>query len=176
MGQACSLEYQRIKRSKKAPFRTFDGKKLWAKVMDVYDGDTITVQTRLSKNERIFRYKVRINGIDTPEIRGGTGLETQAAIRARDELKRLICHKMVRLHCHKEEKYGRLLADVYVGSHSVADIMVKKGLAVWYNGGTKLVWTTHMLNRMAKLQFRQAHPLKKQFPVRENIDSATFLR
>ena len=45
-----------------------------AKVIKVYDGDTITVASRLpftdERKDIIWRFSVRLNGIDCPEIRG----------------------------------------------------------------------------------------------------------
>lgn len=39
----------------------------------VYDGDTITIAAKLPyKGSPIYRFSVRLNGIDTPEIKGKT--------------------------------------------------------------------------------------------------------
>ena len=43
----------------------------YGKVIKVYDGDTITIAARLPNTDGpIYRFSVRLNGIDTPEIRG----------------------------------------------------------------------------------------------------------
>ncbi len=54
-----------------------------ASVVSVYDGDTLTVQAYPWPGMTI-RTAVRINGLDTPEIRGLCDAETELATRARD--------------------------------------------------------------------------------------------
>ena len=40
-------------------------------VISVYDGDTITIASVLpNTTEPIYRFSIRLNGIDTPEIKG----------------------------------------------------------------------------------------------------------
>lgn len=41
------------------------------KVIKVYDGDTITIASKMPyDNSPLYRFHVRLNGIDTPEIKG----------------------------------------------------------------------------------------------------------
>jgi len=40
----------------------------------------------------------------------------------------------------KRGKYFRILADVEADNINLADLLLKKGLAVPYNGGTKIDW------------------------------------
>ena len=42
------------------------------RVIKVYDGDTITIASKVPglKNSPIYKFSVRLNGIDTPEIKG----------------------------------------------------------------------------------------------------------
>ena len=58
------------------------------RVIKVYDGDTITVASKVPnlKNSQIFKFSVRLNGIDTPEIKGSNEDEKSIAIKARDAL------------------------------------------------------------------------------------------
>ena len=57
-------------------------------IVKVYDGDTITLATRLPivplDKQPIYRFSVRLNGIDTPEIKGKDHDEKTVAVRARD--------------------------------------------------------------------------------------------
>ena len=39
-------------------------------VIKVYDGDTITIASKLPLRTSLFRFSMRLNGIDTPEIKG----------------------------------------------------------------------------------------------------------
>lgn len=107
-------------------------------VIKVYDGDTFTLAAYLPYDASpLYRFSVRLSGIDTPEIKGKTEKEKEAAIIARTELQTLILDKRVSLRNVQTEKYGRLLAEVYVGDINVNQHMLDKGLAVKYDGGTK---------------------------------------
>jgi micrococcal nuclease len=108
------------------------------KVVKVYDGDTFTLAGYLPYDESpLYRFPVRLNGIDSPEIKGKTEDEKRCALLARAELTAMIMDKKVVLKNVKNEKYGRLLADVYVDGVHVNQHMLDVKLAVPYDGGTK---------------------------------------
>lgn len=109
------------------------------KVVKVYDGDTITVANCLPiiDDNTIYRFSVRLNGIDTPEIKGKNEDEKTAAKNARDALSSLILHKEVILKNVSTEKYGRLLADVYFNDLHLNQWMIDQRYAVKYDGGHK---------------------------------------
>jgi micrococcal nuclease len=102
------------------------------KVIKVYDGDTITIGVILY--DIAYRFSVRLNGIDTPELKGP---HKDKAILARDDLSNLVMNKIVRLTNIGTEKYGRILADVYLGDVHINQWMKEKGHAVEYHGGKK---------------------------------------
>lgn len=107
-------------------------------VIKVYDGDTITIASHLPYiNSPLYRFSVRLNGIDCPEIKGKTEEEKECAVIAKKTLSDMIMSKMVTLKNIKTEKYGRILADVYVDNICLNDYMIEKRLAVIYDGGTK---------------------------------------
>jgi endonuclease YncB( thermonuclease family) len=107
-------------------------------VIKVYDGDTITIASKLPYPESIlYRFSVRLNGIDCPEIKGNDENEKQCAQIARQELSNLIMNKIVTLKNTQTEKYGRILADVYIDDLHLNNYMLEKRLAVTYDGGTK---------------------------------------
>lgn len=102
------------------------------KVIKVYDGDTITLGTIL--DNKAYRFSVRLRGIDCPEMRGP---HQDQAKNARNELYNLVFHKMVTLQQIEYDKYGRILADVYIDSIHVNEWMIQKNLAVPYFGGKR---------------------------------------
>lgn len=107
-------------------------------VIKVYDGDSITIAGYLPMyNSPLFRFSVRLNGIDTPEIKGKSEDEIYTAKQARDALSNLILHKEIILKNVGTEKYGRILADVYLDDLCVNDWLIKERYAVKYDGGTK---------------------------------------
>jgi len=108
------------------------------KVIKVYDGDTITIATKLPfEKDTIYRFPVRLTGIDSAEIKGKTEHEKRLAVLARDALSAKILGKMVELRNVGTEKYGRLLADVYLDGVHINQWMLENKYAVAYNGGTK---------------------------------------
>jgi micrococcal nuclease len=111
------------------------------KVLKVYDGDTITIASKLPYDASPFyRFSVRLAGIDSPEIKGKTEHEKKMAIDSRDALDKLINGKIVRLENIKSEKYGRVLAEVYLNDLNVNNWMLNKCFAVKYYGGKKSEW------------------------------------
>ena len=110
------------------------------RVIKVYDGDTITIASKLPyPNSPMYRLSVRLNGIDTPEIKG-KGIpdeEKEAAKQAREFVHKLVFNKFVTLQNIQNEKYGRILADVYVDDLHVNDVLLTQRYAVKYDGGTK---------------------------------------
>ena len=89
----------------------------------------------------VYRFPVRLKGIDSPEIKTKNEEEKKAAIISRDKLNDLIYGKIVLLTNVSTEKYGRVLADVHFGSTHVNDWMLQHKLAVPYDGGTKKNFT-----------------------------------
>ncbi len=63
--------------------------------------------------------------------------EKNAAINARDFVTNLTLNKFVRLENVHSEKYGRILADVYLDDIHLNDLLLKERYAVPYDGGTK---------------------------------------
>ena len=111
-------------------------------VVKVYDGDTITIASKLPYPESpMYRFSVRLNGIDSPEIKGKTKREKTLATQSRDALANLIMNKYVILRNIGTEKYGRILADVFITVENIEmnlnQWMLDNHYAVQYNGGTK---------------------------------------
>ena len=108
------------------------------KVIKVYDGDTITIASKMPYfRSPIYRFSVRLNGIDTPEIKSKDPFEKEIAFKARDYLSEKILDQKVTLKNVQTEKYGRLLADVYHQSCNINNDLIEKRYAVTYDGGTK---------------------------------------
>ena len=108
------------------------------KVIKVYDGDTITIATKLPHDDSpIYRFSVRINGIDCPEMKTQNHNEYVCANIAKQKVCDMIFKKIMHLKNEKLEKYGRIRADVYLRDISVGEMLCKCNLAVKYDGGTK---------------------------------------
>ncbi len=115
-----------------------------AKVIKVYDGDTLTVAGRVVLDGRpstsIYKFQVRLRGIDTPELKTKNAKEKELATRARDALSSYVLHTVVTLQNIEYDKYGRLLADVVASNgQNLSAWMLENKFAVAYDGGTKAV-------------------------------------
>jgi len=121
------------------------------RVIKVYDADTITIASKLPYDSSpMYRLSVRLNGIDTPEIKG-KGIseeEKEAAKTARDFVSNLVLNKYVKLQNVQSEKYGRILADVYIGDINLNELLLKEKYAVNYDGGTKKKPTSWLKYRL----------------------------
>ena len=107
-------------------------------VIKVYDGDTITVASKLPyKKSPLYRFSVRINGIDCPEMKSHNKNEKKVAEIAQSKLSEIILNKRVKLENVSNDKYGRVLADVYYDKLNISTFMLKNRLAVEYHGKTK---------------------------------------
>ena len=107
-------------------------------ITSVYDGDTFRAD--ISNYPPIVgeNIGIRINGIDTPEIRGRCDSEIALAKDAqRFAEKTLRSAKVVELRNLQRGKYFRVVADVYADGINIGDQLIKEGLAVPYDGGRK---------------------------------------
>ena len=108
------------------------------KVIKVYDGDTITIASRLPyPNTPVYKFNVRLLGIDCPELKGSADKEKELAILARDALRARIYGRTVTLKNVGTEKYGRLLANVYLNGENLNEWMISNNYAIKYDGKTK---------------------------------------
>ena len=108
------------------------------RVIKCYDGDTITVASYLPyKESDLYKFSVRLNGIDCPEIKSNNEKEKMVAKIAKDILSDKILGKIVTLNNVTTEKYGRILADVIFENVSLGQWLIEQNLAVSYSGGKK---------------------------------------
>lgn len=138
------------------PF-SLKGTKTWARVVQIYDGDTITCVLPVLGAH--YKFSVRMAGIDTCEMRSSNPAVMAKAIIARDrvfesitglysmglskkELTEVLGREvyLVWLECQGWDKYGRLMADVHVtpDDESIAALLLREKLAYAYGGGAKL--------------------------------------
>lgn len=110
---------------------------LWmALVLNVHDGDTFTATVNTWVNEAVTA-RIRIAGIDTPEIGGRAHCPQEAAlaVTARQALVSLLGGEFVFLSHLRPDKYGR--TDATVQTRAGLDVgkeLLKRKLAVKYNG------------------------------------------
>jgi micrococcal nuclease len=109
-----------------------------AKFVRNYDGDTITVNIQSYPPIVGKKISIRVNGIDTPEMRGKSPKEKQLARTAKKLVSSLLKNaETIELKNMKRGKYFRIVADVYYDGKSLNEVLLKNKLAVPYYGGTK---------------------------------------
>lgn len=115
---------------------TFVGQTKKAKVIDIYDGDTCTIAMWVGFQR--YSFKLRLFGIDTPELRTKNAAEKEAGYKAKEYLSNLILGKKIKIvFADKEEKFGRLMGTIYLGEKNINSLMVSAGHAKEYFGGKK---------------------------------------
>ncbi|MCG8026088.1 MAG: thermonuclease family protein [Candidatus Thiodiazotropha endolucinida] len=103
------------------PILTLAAESYPAKVIGITDGDTLKVLT--SQKQQV---KIRLAEIDTPERKQPWGN------KAKQALSDLTFQKMVTVQPVTTDRYGRLVAHIYVGSLNVNREMVRTGNAWVY--------------------------------------------
>ena len=119
------------------------------KVTKVVDGDTIDVVIDLGF-DIMYKSRVRLFGIDTPESRTRDKVEKKYGLLAKQFLKDHLKGKIV-IKTHKDNetgKFGRILGEIFVDGININELMCKKGHAVEYHGQSKdLIEDLHIRNR-----------------------------
>jgi len=99
------------------------------KVVRVYDGDTIKAVGY------DIEIKVRLVGIDAPETSKGKRKPGQPFGRkAEKHLAALVLNKIVDIKGYGSDRYGRILAEIYIDDKNINLEMVKTGYAEVYSG------------------------------------------
>ena len=107
----------------------------------LYDGDTLYIYMPELPPE-LSRMSVRVDGIDTPEIRGKCAKEKQLAQEAKSYvLERLMEADEIRFcNVHWGKYAGRFLADVQLDHLDLGALLVMNGYARIYDGGKRKSW------------------------------------
>jgi len=112
-----------------------------SKVINVYDGDTFRVDINSLPPIVGKNIAIRVNGVDTPEIRGKCQYEKNLALKARDFVRdKLSNAKEIKLTNLQRGKYFRVVANVVVDGVSLEQELLDNKLAYRYDGGRKLSW------------------------------------
>ena len=114
------------------------------RVQYVHDGDTIRVKSRAKV------HKIRLEGIDAPELTQSFGLESK------EYLKSLLDGKKVRFSTSKKDRYKRIVSYITLEStgESINHKMVEQGYAWWYRKYAKNDKELEKLQKQAKLKKR----------------------
>ncbi len=119
-----------------APLRAYQ-----ADLVRVIDGDTFEARVHIWPGVEVTT-KVRLRGIDAPEVSARCEQERRKAQVARDALAILLGQGRIALTEVSNDKYGgRVLAAVStLGTPDLAGAMLEGGLARPYSGGRRRTW------------------------------------
>ena len=127
------------------PEYTLEGLRTTVKILRVLDGDTVDIALLHPDTQRVYRHRVRMWGIDTPEKRPSLSdpyrhLEIEASYRAKTALEAR-CQEHNHLFTalfYSPDKYGRLLCTFYSPTgEDINQWMILQGHAKEYFGKTK---------------------------------------
>ena len=110
-----------------------------ARVVSVYDGDTMTVDAEPWPG-LTARTRVRVAGVDTPEIRGKCQSEKDLAIQARDFVRSTVGPQVQLTNVRLGKYAGRVVADVWVSGRKLSDLLIAENLGRPYDGGRREGW------------------------------------
>ena len=115
-----------------------------AKVVDVYDGDTITIV--IFNKGGFEKHKLRMYGYDSPEMKPKLDVpnreqEIKKAKAAKKYLSDIVLNNIVEFESMGFDKYGRLLGKIYQLNYcskvELNQLMIDQGHGYAYYGGTK---------------------------------------
>ena len=126
------------------PAYTYEHMRKMVKVLRVVDGDTVDIALQ-EETGKIFKHRVRLYGIDTPEKRPSVSdpdreKEIAESKRSSEALTNRLKENdnMVIALFYKSDKYGRLMCTFYdKQGDDINKWMVKSGFAYEYFGKTK---------------------------------------
>lgn len=127
------------------PYYSYENLKKKIKVLRVVDGDTVDIALHHEETNKIFKYRVRLYGIDTPEKRPlksdpNRDKEIAASKISSEALTKILKENdnIVVGFFYKPDKYGRLLCTLYdKNGEDINKWMVTNGYAYEYFGKTK---------------------------------------
>jgi len=105
-----------------------------------YDGDTITVNIPNTHPLLGEKISIRVNGVDTPELRTKNPCEKAKGFKAKELVQSIMQNaKNIELRNVSRGKYFRIVADVIADGVDIKKALIDARLAVPYDGGKKTV-------------------------------------
>ena len=102
-----------------------------AQLIGLYDGDTVYLDIQIGPRDQLRNVKVRLSGIDTPEIRGA---ERPLGLISRDRVRDRLLGQQIYITTEKDKtgKFGRYLATIWHNGENVNQWLLDEGLAEPY--------------------------------------------
>ncbi len=112
-----------------------------ALVVDVIDGDTVLVRARIWLGQEV-ETRVRLEGVDTPELRGKCQAARRLAREARAFVQAKVDGRQVLLSDIQYGKYaGRVVARIQTpDGEDLTEALIEAGLGHAYDGARRAPW------------------------------------
>lgn len=108
-----------------------------AKVLNIVDGDTVDLEIDVGFSISI-KQRARLLGIDAPESKTKNLEEKALGLKAKKALQDLTKdNSSVIIKTHKDDKYGRLLVEIFINGVNINQKLISEGYAWSYSGATK---------------------------------------
>lgn len=140
------------------PYFSFENIFTQCKVVNVYDGDTISII--FYYNDKPIKVHFRMFGYDCPEMKpnktlANRDLHIKCANIAKEVLEKKILNKICWVKFCKEEKYGRTMGYIYLDNNnlnnSVNKWMIHNGYGKEYFGNKKEDFSENELNNIINI-------------------------
>lgn len=116
--------------------------RLPVEVLRTIDGDTFLARVRLQQPDRVIVTRVRLRGVDAPELRAACEQEWKMAQAASSALRGMLNEGNVTIYNVGPDKYaGRVVADAATGrTPNVSSALLAAGQVRRYDGGHRNGW------------------------------------
>lgn len=132
-GESAPGEFARASMAPAAPRQMIP-----AELVRVIDGDTVEIRALIWLDQHIVT-RVRLRGIDAPELGGRCPDEARRAVEAAEALRKLLAGRQLHLTDIGRDKYGgRIIGRIMAGSgNDIGEAMLAAGHARPYAGGRR---------------------------------------
>lgn len=106
-------------------------------ILKVVDGDTVDLSLDLGFYVTVVQ-RIRLDGLDTPEMHSKDVNEKKLAQEAKQFIEKWLSeNKDLTVKTKKDDKYGRMLGEIFCNGKSLNKILTDMGYAWEYDGTTK---------------------------------------
>lgn len=106
-------------------------------VLKIIDGDTVDLSLDLGFYVMTIQ-RIRFDGLDTPELHSKDETERKLAQEAKDFVTKWFeQNKDLVIKTKKDDKYGRMLGEIFCSGKSLNKTLIEMGYAWEYDGGEK---------------------------------------
>ncbi len=111
-----------------------------ARVLSVYDGDTVKVEAAMWPG-LTWTGSVRVQGVDTPELRGKCDGEKRKAVAARAFVRERVGNRVTLVNVTKGKYAGRVVARIRLADGTdLTELLIQARHGRPYDGGRRRGW------------------------------------